>query len=190
MNLFRVSDRSKDIDQRFWEKVYLKDPIFPENGNMLWLGAKDRGGYGLFKADGRSNKAHRWIYERLRGPVPPGFELHHLCGIRHCVNPDHLDVVIRKEHQNRHDKNIATINWKKTHCKNGHEFTPENTYWTPDGRRDCRICRRQHERQWRQIPPRSKQAVCVPSAIGGFDTCQKIIIDTTHKVCIRSQMLL
>jgi hypothetical protein len=73
----------RDVDERFWEKVQLEDPVFPENGCMLWTSSKITG-YGKF-ALGHSKMvtAHRWLYERIRGPIPDGLQLDHLCRVRH-----------------------------------------------------------------------------------------------------------
>jgi hypothetical protein len=67
----------------------------------LWTGAIDNGGYANFRHDGRSQKAHRVLWELLNGPVPEGLELDHLCSVRHCVNPDHLEPVTHVENIRR-----------------------------------------------------------------------------------------
>ncbi len=57
--------------------------------------------YGLHWANGQHNKAHRYIYEMLIGPVPNGLELDHLCGNKLCVRPDHLEPVTHAENMAR-----------------------------------------------------------------------------------------
>lgn len=78
--------------------------------------------------------AYRWVYEFFHGSVPPGLQLDHLCRTPLCVNPAHLEPVTAKVNMRR---------WMdlKTHCINGHSYTPENTYWEKKGR-SCRKCRR------------------------------------------------
>lgn len=90
----------EDPEERFWPKVHLEDTIFPENGCMLWTGAKSDG-YGIFWAEGRNVPAHRWVYERFYGPIPEGLQPDHLCRVRHCVNPNHLEPVTQKVNLNR-----------------------------------------------------------------------------------------
>lgn len=68
-----------------------------------WIGAKDSHGYGNVKVQGRVRKAHRVIYERLRGPMPTGLEGDHLCRDRACVHPEHIEPVTHKENAQRGD---------------------------------------------------------------------------------------
>lgn len=78
---------------------------------------------------------HRVAYEALVGPIPDGLFLDHLCRNRACCNPTHLEPVTNR---------INVLRGKdtsRTHCIRGHEFTDENTYTFPSGRRNCRACR-------------------------------------------------
>ena len=74
---------------RFWRKVDKS-----RGSCWLWV-ASTRNGYGAFNLglDGgnRSVLAHRFAWDDLRGPIPEGLVLDHLCGVRRCVNPDHLE---------------------------------------------------------------------------------------------------
>jgi len=68
-------------------------------GCWVWAKHADvRCGYGRMWDGEKVRSAHAVYYERKYGPVPQGQELHHLCGQRLCVNPDHLQVVTRREH--------------------------------------------------------------------------------------------
>lgn len=89
--------------------------------------------------------AHVVAYEALIGPVPDGRELDHTCRNRKCWNPMHLDPVPHGENVRRGDG--AAFHRNKTHCRMGHEYTPENTrvrpqHKKPGVRRECRACGR------------------------------------------------
>lgn len=67
-------------------------------GCWPWIGTVDPKGYGHF--NGRY--AHRVAWGHVNGPIPPGQVLHHICGIRHCVRPDHLEPKERGTHIAEH----------------------------------------------------------------------------------------
>ena len=117
---------------RFWVKVQKRGP----GGCWLWTGALGGGGYGAFTADGRQQVAHRFAYELLVAPIPPGLVLDHLCRVRHCVNPAHLEPVTAGENLRRG----ISANAVKTHCKHGHRYDEANTYRRKNGTRSCRAC--------------------------------------------------
>lgn len=112
-----------------------------EAGCWIWVGTIDIGGYGRAVRDKKESKAHRLSYEMHRGPIPAGMFLDHLCRVRACINPDHLEPVTARENLLRGIGHPA-INAAKTHCKRGHEFTPDNTYRAPNypTRRMCKVC--------------------------------------------------
>lgn len=119
------------LEQRFMAKVF----IFPD-GCWLWIASTARGGYGQFN-DGRTmRRAHRWAYEHFVGPIPEGLDLDHLCRVRACVNPAHLEPVTRSVNLKRG----YAARGVRTHCAQNHAFTPENTFQRPRGR-GCRTCR-------------------------------------------------
>lgn len=115
----------------------------------IWQGDTDRGGYGSTRTviDGRRihTPAHRAVFVELGGTIPDGLQLDHLCRVRLCVNPSHLEVVTARENTLRGDT-IPALNAVKTHCHRGHPYDAENTYITPRGFRDCRACRREASR--------------------------------------------
>jgi HNH endonuclease len=68
----------------------------------LWQLAKNPSGYGVVGiAAGKTALAHRAYYEERFGPVPEGMELDHLCRVRACVNPEHLEPVTHTENLRR-----------------------------------------------------------------------------------------
>jgi len=115
-----------------------EDVIEDVNGCWCWTGNLNRDGYAYFKFDGRFTSVHRASYEEFVGSIPDGMDIDHLCRVRDCVNPDHLEPVSHVENCARGSRAQAT------HCMNGHEFTEVNTYRRKDGRsvnsRRCRQC--------------------------------------------------
>lgn len=124
--------------ERFWAKVDLNG----EGGCWLWTAATSRG-YGRFTDEnGRQIAAHRWGYTRLVGPIPEGLVLDHLCRVRNCVRPEHLEVVTERENILR-GVGLAAIAAKKEQCPSGHPYNESNTRISPDGWRQCRVCDRE-----------------------------------------------
>jgi len=117
------------------------------NGCWLWTGAVSAKGYGRLKVGTRTVPAHRACYELLAGPIPKERpQLDHLCAVKRCVNPEHLEPVTNAENSRRRSARI-------THCPHGHEYTPENTIRWADGKRRCRTCDRERDRgydEWRR----------------------------------------
>lgn len=108
----------------------------------LWLGAKSSNGYGAVSVGGRMKSAHRYSYEQHVGSIPAGLQIDHLCRVRNCVNPAHLEAVTGRTNVLRSPDAPSAINARKTHCIHGHEYTPENTLLQKRGKY-CRECHRQ-----------------------------------------------
>jgi hypothetical protein len=131
------------------EDISAKSIPVPWTGCWLWLGKLDKDGYGTLGVNYAMKKAHRASYEFARGPIPPGLHIDHLCRVRCCVNPDHLEPVTCRENLMR-GKGLAAINHAKTHCVHGHEFTPDNTYFHRSRRgRICKTCIYARKRAYR-----------------------------------------
>ena len=81
----------------------------------------------------------------LRGPIPDGLQLDHLCRNRKCVRPDHLDAVTGRENVLR-GATVAAYHASLTHCPAGHPFDEKNTYvYSKQPRtRRCRACNARH----------------------------------------------
>lgn len=65
--------------------------------------AEARGGYGQLRRRGRNHIAHRVSYETLVGEIPRGLELDHLCRVRRCIRPTHLEPVTSSINTRRGD---------------------------------------------------------------------------------------
>lgn len=120
-------------------------------------------GYPIRRVDGVRDRETRRVWVERNGPIPPGHDIHHICGRRRCINPDHLEALSRSDHLRRHrsehqpdgvaavlatqtddDRDAVTDHRKvlNTHCKRGHELTPDNVLPHPSGRgRLCKTCR-------------------------------------------------
>ena len=96
-----------------------------DNGCWAWTGkCFDRDGYAKVHnhAIRKPEMVHRAMYEELRGPIPEGLAIDHLCRNRGCVNPDHLEPVTNRENTMRSPIAAAAINARRTVCKWGHQF--------------------------------------------------------------------
>lgn len=135
--------RKADIVQRFWSKVVKTETCW------LWTAYVSGKGYGQFRMNGRMHAAHQVALLITGTPRPLGAEVDHLCRVRHCVNPAHLEWVTHAKNMERAGPYLAGPRpdhylTGRTHCKNGHEFSADNTRHVveKDGsrRRRCRVC--------------------------------------------------
>lgn len=115
----------------------------PNTGCWLWTGSLDFGGYGrLHQSETDTDvAAHRLMYMRYVGPIPEGLELDHLCRVRICCNPAHLEPVTHSENVRRGMAPIVNgaRNKAKTCCPQGHPYN-----YFANGRRHCLVCMREH----------------------------------------------
>lgn len=110
-----------------------------DTGCWEWTASRKPEGYGQCTVRRKLRYAHRYVYETLVGPIPEGYQLDHLCRIRHCVNPEHLEPVTPQVNTLRGESLLAE-QARRTHCPQGHEYTPENTYTSSTNHRQCRTC--------------------------------------------------
>jgi hypothetical protein len=130
---------------RFWAHVDSNGPTPAHRPDLgpcwLWLGAT-RNGYGRFSVggrDGQTVEAHAWAYEQEFGAIPSGLDPDHLCRVRPCVRPSHIEWVTRLENFLRGEHPTA-IGIREGRCRNGHVKTEESIYrW--HGKAFCRECR-------------------------------------------------
>lgn len=122
-----------------WEKVMKTEDCW------YWVGALNAYGYGVFTLRGQPWMAHRYFYEHLVGPIPEGLDIDHLCRVRACVNPAHLEPVTRRENLLRGEGRTAR-NAAVKHCPQNHAYDSANTYISRKGSRECRACKREKAR--------------------------------------------
>lgn len=129
------------------ERMFDKISPEPNSGCWLWTGSMFPTGYGQARFVAHASaQAHRVMYELLVGPIPENLDLDHLCRIRSCVNPRHLEPVSRRVNLLRGIGHPA-INAQKTKCIHGHSLSEENIYRV-NGKRVCKDCRRRDRYQW------------------------------------------
>jgi hypothetical protein len=132
-------DKTRWIAERFLPRIIRTATCWH------WGGYVSSDGYGYILRRG----AHRVAYEHFVGPIPDGLQLDHLCRVKHCVNPSHLEAVTRQENMRRavpfrkphHSK-------RRTHCKKGHLYSPDNLYHSRHGYQICRTCTRAYQKEW------------------------------------------
>lgn len=127
-------------------RQYISERIAIEanTGCWLWTGTLTNWGYGRANIKGKRLSAHRVSYEAFVGPIPGKLLACHKCDTKACVNPDHLFLGDWRDN-GRDAANKGRLHGQnKTHCKNGHEYTPENTAYPRKDSREkrCRICHR------------------------------------------------
>jgi HNH endonuclease len=117
-----------------------------ETGCWVWQKALTELGYARIGLKGKARHAHKVSYETFVGPVPKGLELDHVCKVRCCVNPAHLEPVTRYENMRR--SSVWQYRKVKTHCQRGHELVGDNVYTAPSlgNKYLCRACKNMRQR--------------------------------------------
>lgn len=155
--------RKIPLEERFWSRVNPfgpLPPLHPELGPCwLWTGKPNHDGYGRIRVDkSYAPLVHRHLWEKLNGPLEDGYELDHLCEVRACVRPSHLEVVTHEENVRR---GRGGEHWAaKTHCPQEHAYDEENTRINGKGARVCRRCSTDKARDYRLAnPEKHREAV-------------------------------
>ena len=125
----------RTLGERFWEQIQKTETCW------LWTGSLTRGGYGQIRADGRLQYVHRISCALVGHPIPEDLTADHLCRVRNCVNPDHIEAVSFRENVLRGIGPTAD-NARRGLCKKGHQLLQLFT----EHRRDCRECTRERSR--------------------------------------------
>ena len=129
---------------RFWSKAEWQGEC------LVWTTAHNIDGYGRFHFNKKLWMAHRLAYTLQNGEIPSKMQILHMCDNPPCINVNHLflgsnrDNVDDKVFKNRQARNY------KTHCKNNHEYTSENTLVRKQGWKECRMCIRFNQKEARK----------------------------------------
>lgn len=150
-----AKSRVRPVADRFLEKVDKDGPVpeyRPDLGPCwVWTAARNANGYGIMKVSEGTTLAHRISYALAGGNVTDDEQIDHLCRVRHCVNPQHLEAVPPRVNVHR-GYGSAAGNARKTHCPQGHPYNDENAYvyvgGVHKGTRHCRICGRAATRRY------------------------------------------
>lgn len=151
----RPSERCAPITpERFWAKVDKNGPAPTHRPDLgpcwLWQASKFKGGYGQQWWSDKNNYAHRVAWRLTHGAFPSAdLELDHLCRVRHCVNPSHLEPVSKMENVKRTTfltaANPRNRLGERETCAKGHRYDEnDNLRWAVKGQvryRTCRTCR-------------------------------------------------
>jgi hypothetical protein len=164
------------------ERFHASYAIEPATGCWLWQRGIGSGGYAVFclgkdMGGPRNTPASRAAWLLLRGPIPPGYEADHMvegCP-RHCVNPDHLQVIPKRANLAKSNAPHAR-NARATHCKHGHLFDEANTYRDKSGYRHCRRCAVQRVLEHGQRYRRGEQAANAAT----LDTARDLAIENAQ----------
>ena len=138
-----ILSREERLLRLFLARVVIRKTCDPDE-HWLWIGAKDRDGYGQLCFESKTIRAARLSWELFVGKIPDGHTPDHLCRVRDCVNFAHLEPVTHLENMRRVPKVVRPL---ATHCRKGHPYDEVNTYFR-QGHRQCRACRQEFWRTY------------------------------------------
>lgn len=137
------------INTKFLKRIFSKIKVSTENFYKgvpcwEWQGAKFKEGYAQLVHTRKTGKktitVHRLMYESFVEPIDKNLVCDHLCRVRHCVNPAHIEPVTDKVNILR-GQGLCAQYAKNTHCKHGHELSGDNLRLYEYRDRISRICK-------------------------------------------------
>lgn len=135
-------------DPRLPDRIWLKIFVCPITGCWIWSGFINKRNYPYVSWQGKCRRTHRVVYALLVGEIPDNLELDHLCRVRYCVNPEHLEAVTHGVNTRRGDT-FQRANFRKVLCSGGHPY--DGVYLRKNGStmRTCSICARRNKRAYK-----------------------------------------
>lgn len=136
---YNVTMIENSLDDRFWSKVDKTRTCW------IWVGALDNNGYGKYRLGTKTFAAHRLAYIDANTHIDDRKVLDHLCRVRPCVNPAHLEPVTIGENVVR-----GVIARRRNMCVKGiHPMSGLNVYMNPTtGKPRCKACRNEYRRRY------------------------------------------
>jgi hypothetical protein len=126
------------------ERIASRIEPAPPSGCWLWMGACNSHGYGHAGVARKTVTIHRLVYETVVGPVPMGLTLDHLCRVRPCCDPRHMEAVTMRENLLRGESPMARMARRVSceKCGGALGYINKGAPWS------CRPCHRRakHER--------------------------------------------
>lgn len=155
--------------ERFWSHV---DKGADGTNCWLWTGKLDTNGYARFWVKPNTLYAHRFAYESIVGPIPPGLTIDHRCRVRHCVNPSHLAPETLQDNV----RMARSANAEKVSCPQGHDLDIVNS----NGRRECSTCSRDRKRRHARRVQTFKR-LDIPTGIATVDDLTRWLVKHHRK---------
>ena len=143
--LKRSNSAAMSFYPRFWSKV----SVLTKNQCWEWQSSLSPSGYGQFSLNNYPHSAHVLSYQYFNNDFDKNLVIDHTCMNRKCVNPSHLRQVTYYVNSVENSNSVAAKNSAKTHCKNGHKYTEENTGYKYGKHRYCKICKRVSDKKHR-----------------------------------------
>lgn len=175
-----IPDLTPEQRRHFWSKAQHR-----RHGECwLWTGRILPNGYGSVSVSGGQYVAHRVAYTLVNGPVPLELDLDHLCRVRACINPSHLEPVTRAENLQRSELTGPGKNIRKTHCIRGHSLADARRIITRTGviKRACKACQRERDAAREPRPcPRCGRAVSTNNLRAHIQVCGVTAVDGRFK---------
>jgi hypothetical protein len=140
--------RAMTPDERIRSRLKTSARKFEGTPCIEWTGhvtGSEGKKYGAAMVNGKTVRAHRWLYEQENGPVPPDLDVDHRCQNKLCCNLLHLEAVTKSINFRR-----ALEVHRSNTCPNGHPYTGTNLRITTNGHRRCRECHNENQRHRRQ----------------------------------------
>lgn len=144
----RTTPKDQRVRPALRERILAKVAV-DSRGCWRWQGFLNNKGYGQVRGQSGTQMVHVATYEEWIGPIPDGLTVDHLCRVRDCCNPKHLEPVTHQVNLLRGDT-VTARHAAKTHCPQGHPYSGVNLIirQRAPGRtgRECRACRDQRNR--------------------------------------------